>query len=174
MLKRKNMNVILIDLIFNNSTKFPQPDKADIPISGIRYQVIGKSNQEIKLITFIHSNIIPNASDSVEFVDDEYHLIKRVFNIISGDICEGSFIIDWTGFDYQYLIGRMLRLALPFPYTTGHLAIASVYKRKYPNQSLRLQDIYEKTNGIAPMGEFSIFKFNTMKILYNMYVNFIQ
>jgi hypothetical protein len=83
-------------------------------------------------------------------------------------------VIDWTGFDYRYLIGRMLMLNLSFPYTTGHLAISSVYKHKYPNQSLRLPDIYEKTNCIAPMGEFSIFKFNTMKILYNMYVNFIQ
>ena len=170
------MKYLLIDLIFTNNTKFPNPSNADIPISGVRYQVIDNNvSKEMTYITFIDISNSHNGVDCIESVENESELIKRVCSVIKGEsVCSGSFIIDWTGFDYRYLISRSLILNKEIPDSSGHLAIGLIYKHKYPNNSMCIRDIYYKASCIAPVDDFGVFKFNMMKLLLNQYYDFVD
>ena len=170
------MKYLIIDLIFNNITKFPQPNTTSLPISGIRYQVIDNKVHKTKHISVIGSNILDNGIDTIEIVESETDLIKHVNYIISGNSVIGdAFVIDWTGFDYRYLCARSLMLSLELPYSTGHLAIGVIYKDKYPDtKSMNMRNIHEKTKLVVPTDEFGVFKFNIMRLLLNEYANFMN
>lgn len=159
------MKFVLIDLIFRDLKKFPQPHKAIAPIIGVLYQEIDGDNTKMGYISLPTQDIVTQAVKDIEMVATEQDLIRRLQVIIGGTperMGDGGFVVDWSGFDYQYLLGRSCVLDIHMPNACGHMSLTPILKEGNRGESLSAKHLYEDVNAVVPVGDFYEFKFNVM------------